>query len=182
MNKIIDDNPNILIFKEKYEKFKNIDKELAKELEEIIQNLEKKNATIEKIIPLYNEFMNNINIEDVEQYLINIKKPFNILVSKVVKNSIKAQEEFVNEFMKLLEQSEWQKEKAFNIRMAKNYDGREWRDLMPEAMLITKLNLIIRNCINNDIVNKLNAVSIKRICRLVEQNYILLFKNCLSNI
>ena len=157
MNKIIDDNPNILIFKEKYEKFKNIDKELAKELEEIIQNLEKKNATIEKIIPLYNEFMNNINIEDVEQYLINIKKPFNILVSKVVKNSIKAQEEFVNEFMKLLEQSEWQKEKAFNIRMAKNYDGREWRDLMPEAMLITKLNLIIRNCINNDIVNKLEG-------------------------
>lgn len=157
MNKIIDDNPNILIFKEKYEKFKNIDKELAKELEEIIQNLEKKNATIEKIIPLYNEFMNNINSEGVEQYLINIKKPFNILVSKVVKNSIKAQEEFVNEFMKLLEQSEWQKEKAFNIRMAKNYDGREWRDLMPEAMLITKLNLIIRNCINNDIVNKLEG-------------------------
>ena len=70
---------------------------------------------------------------------------------------IKAQEEFVNEFMKLLEQSEWQKEKAFNIRMAKNYDGREWRDLMPEAMLITKLNLIIRNCINNDIVNKLEG-------------------------
>ena len=34
----------------------------------------------------------------------------------------------------------------------------------------------------NDTVNKLNAVIIKRICRLVEQNYILLFKNCLSNI
>ena len=28
---------------------------------------------------------------------------------------------------------------------------------MPEAMLITKLNLIIRNCINNDIVNKLEG-------------------------
>lgn len=157
MNKNIDNDLKLSSLKEKYEKFKYIDREIAKDLKEIIKNLEKENATIESIIPLYNEFMNNINIEDIEQYLINVKKPFNILVSKVVKNSIKAQEEFADEFIRLLEQSEWQKEKAFNIRMAKDYDGREWRNLMPEAMLITKLNLIIRNCINNGIVNKLEG-------------------------
>lgn len=64
---------------------------------------------------------------------------------------------FVNEFLRLISGSPWQTVRAFNIRIAGNWDHREWRPLQPEALFIALANKVIMHYL----LNPENIVEIK---------------------
>lgn len=75
---------------------------------------------------------------------------------------------FVNDFIRLLNINTWQTIKAFNSRIANNYEGREWRTFKPESMLTEHL---IKHVVSY-LLNPNNIEEITKICGEDFVNYI----------
>lgn len=64
---------------------------------------------------------------------------------------------FAKDFLKELNSSPWQTVKAFNVRMASNWDNREWKNLQPEAKFIELANSnIMSYLLNPENINEIN--------------------------
>lgn len=74
----------------------------------------------------------NLSLDEIAS--LNFKPDFSSL--KFVKLYMKLNEEFTTNFLDKVDNQVWQAVKAFNSRIAYNYDHREWRNLRPESDFI----------------------------------------------
>ncbi len=145
------------------EKFKSIG-----DCEEDIKNLESMMQS-EKIS--FDTEINTVkNIERLVDVVERKKEPewydFQVIYKydKFVHGSASISRAFKKEFMTNLNESTWQTIKAFNNRIAYDYDGREWGRLKPEAIL----ERIIKTNIYGFLVNPDNVDDIVDMERFLE--------------
>ncbi|WP_379139037.1 hypothetical protein [Paenibacillus sp. sgz500958] len=88
---------------------------------------------------------------------------------------------FVAEFLRLISGSPWQTVKAFNARIAGNWDNREWSPLQPEALFIALANKVIMHYLLNpenvDEIKERNELEFTTIVQQIISEVIFSFTN-----
>ncbi|MFF2909193.1 hypothetical protein [Paenibacillus sp. NPDC057934] len=124
-------------FKEKYLRYLNIDKEIADDFKNAMSDLyvsfDSGFNTVANLEELIRGFTFNKN--NPASYYGNFNFKLNYDADNFVHTSATINKVFRDEFTQLIKEGIWQTIKAFNERIAYDYDSREWREFKPESHL-----------------------------------------------